>query len=749
MGQTSSFGNLRRNSAPTAAIDYFDKLIDSMAFRPGEGSASQRRKSEDAKARVSKLQLPPWIRSSGDQLKSALRKRSDSTCSLESREEIKSRSVAMLKSIFPSWEEGSLVTILEAHEYVIDETITTVLRMEEEEEAASKRQSFLEPMRERKYIPKHPLPDDFLRVPGYNHCDECDADQDDAGRESMDDFDMSSSRTLLSMDSTIAEDDGTVYGKEFQRAEGEDDEDKTAPATPSEVLACLLSSPHATQAPTLQTFVDPNATPEVLQQKKTRPKSRTDTLFSQLTVIKRSKLDIVGAEDRIRHREPHRVLDCLSKASVLYRNGLISNHELEALRSLILSKMQPSKLLLDSTVNMGAETITDHQWNCYVLKCKGLRQALSIRIIKTLVVGQHTEYEIRTNDLETGVVVVTRKRFRELYKLHRKLSPLSTRVSSFPFPTRHAVAKKEDWRLATQRQPQLEEYLRLVASLVTPSPLTAARASALHQLQAFLNLPHAQTLDRKTTLPWTRVLRVYAFHVLTDVSSPEGKVCRKFKLGGVATVEELGELLDNVQAYMLEHRFDDMKALLVSPPMDDDVVHEWISDAVRHEVEEWVCVPLLPALWAGLESAVAAKERVLQAHVTALRPKPQSFFGISLATLSVSSWARPIETLGDADAMTLPLDKLRKLVEAALLVHIVFQEEHEGAGALSGDDFLPVFIYVIVQSRLAHPLVLLRTLNALSDPEKRRGQNGYYLASFEAALEHLAAPDCLQSLATE
>ncbi|OQS04272.1 hypothetical protein THRCLA_03473, partial [Thraustotheca clavata] len=418
-----------------------DDLLDAiaMAFRPDLQRRASR--AEDNRAKKDKLTMPPWMRTN-DQL----RPRREG----ESPEEIKARGIEMLTSMFPRWEKESLLLILEVHNYVIDETITTVLRMEEEEEEESKRLNRIKTLsKESHYVPKYPIPDDFLRVPGeeLDH----DSESEDSIRESIDEFDpfatLSSSRTLTSADSKIAEDDGTVYGKEFDSAT--DDTVKT--------IEYQDDIPIVTPNVKMTNFIDPNATPESLQQKKTRPKSRTDNLFAQLTVIKRSKLDIVGAEDRIRHREPHRVLDCLNKASALYRNGVISNYELETLRSLILCKMQPSKMLMDSSVNMNSETITDHEWNCLVFKSKDIRQALSIRIIKTLMVSQHAEYEIRTNDLETGVVVVTRKRFRELYKLHRKLCPLSTRISSFPFPTRHSVSKKEDLRLAAERQPQLEE----------------------------------------------------------------------------------------------------------------------------------------------------------------------------------------------------------------------------------------------------------------------------------------------------
>ena len=56
---------------------------------------------------------------------------------------------------------------------------------------------------------------------------------------------------------------------------------------------------------------------------------------------------------------------------------------------------------------------------------------------------------------------------------------------------------------------------------------------------------------------------------------------------------------------------------------------------------------------------------------------------------------------------------------------------------LSGDDFLPIFIYVIVHSGLEAPILTQVLLNRLCDFEKRRSESGYYLATFEAALHHI------------
>ncbi|RHY30778.1 hypothetical protein DYB32_004026 [Aphanomyces invadans] len=317
-----------------------------------------------------------------------------------------------------------------------------------------------------------------------------------------------------------------------------------------------------------------------------------------------------------------------------------------------------------------------------------------------------------------------------------------TRVNAFPFPSRQTgLSKKEDSRVAARRQPALEAYLRLVASLVTPAPVTIARAGALVLLQSFLALPDSATLFHNTTHPTMRTLRVYAFHVLQDATTPEGKVCRKFLAKPrttTAALDDLGQVLDNVQEYMMAHRMDDMRAhvadvssRLSQGDVENDVVHEWISDAIRHEVEECVCVPVLPGLWTALEGSMRSKEAAMKRRIIRLAGQPQEAFEITEATQSPSQWWDAVRTLKEVDSMYLPVDKMRKLLECAVTIHRTFQREHGDACVLSGDDFLPIFIFVIVHAHLTNPLVLLRVLNVLSDPEKRMGESGYYLASYE------------------
>ncbi|KAF1314426.1 hypothetical protein FI667_g16676, partial [Globisporangium splendens] len=750
------------------------------------------------------------------------------------------RGVEILKSIFPKWDTEPLQALLEINEYVMEDTISAILKMEAADastnEASKEAATGATTMTD--FPIKNPLPEDFLRLPDDDSEDDQNEDDDDEEEEEEDVEreeqdgdekeleakavhvvkDDSDDDNVSEKSSTLAEDDGTLYGKEFS-VDGEDmKEEECAP--PVFNGAAQLANDKLVVDSMNQKFI-----PEELRNE---PSSIFDT--AHIDVIKRSKLNLNEAENRIRHREPHLVFELLSKASEIYRDGLISSHELDLLRSMIVTRIQPSKMLMDMTMNMDG-IISDHEWHLLILKAKERRNS-------HIVVPQ--EYMIRVVDVESGVVWFTRKRFREFYKLHRKLCRLSGRVNACEFPTRRTERKSAN-SLATDRAPILETFLRTTAALVTPSPLTFLHGVALKQLQQFLDVPHVGLLERNRTQPIPRELRVYVYHTVNDITSPEGKACAKFlakmKQYGVDPgknmLEELGDILDGVQEYMLEHRFEEMKTHVqrlikyfgtaeqshnaggrsssfvnlntTDVLSNNDKMQQMISDAIRHELEERICIPLMLDLNAYLRGRVMHKEQQFRQRVFQLKGKPQSYFGIPIDKISLSSWRSVVDTIKEIDDAFLPLDKMRKLVATAHSIHTLYKAErqiyraslpprhsrrhsisfsmppvstpsrvssdfqlHESStveldrdpsfheeeettatvaaaedhdDVLSGDDFLPIFVYVIVHSDLETPIMTQVLLNRLCDPEKRRSESGYYLATFEAALHHILSRD--------
>jgi hypothetical protein len=66
----------------------------------------------------------------------------------------------------------------------------------------------------------------------------------------------------------------------------------------------------------------------------------------------------------------------------------------------------------------------------------------------------------------------------------------------------------------------------------------------------------------------------------------------------------------------------------------------------------------------------------------------------------------------------------------------IADERHLGA-----DDFVPIFIYGVVQAEMERPCALCGLLRTLCARINKIGEIGYYLASFEAAITHFQKVD--------
>ena len=94
------------------------------------------------------------------------------------------------------------------------------------------------------------------------------------------------------------------------------------------------------------------------------------------------------------------------------------------------------------------------------------------------------------------------------------------------------------------------------------------------------------------------------------------------------------------------------------------------------------------------------------------------------------------------DQLLLPSHKLRALVTAMNRVHRVHRDEQRQRGnrnpkVLGADECLPILVWCVVHSDFEAPFSTLQLLQALCNPDKRMGEIGYCLSTFEAALAHI------------
>ena len=139
-----------------------------------------------------------------------------------------------------------------------------------------------------------------------------------------------------------------------------------------------------------------------------------------------------------------------------------------------------------------------------------------------------------------------------------------------------------------------------------------------------------------------------------------------------------------------------------------------------------------------LAADIAREESILRDKCALAQNRPQTFYGIPVHHISPSSWDSAIYQLGNIGSYTLPCDKLDALLAAAKEIPAIYLIEHPGTGAhLGADDFLPIFIYVLINAGIRDLAYLQKVLCTLCDPDKRLSETGYYVATFEAAVQHI------------
>jgi hypothetical protein len=303
------------------------------------------------------------------------------------------RGVEILHSIFPTWEKETLQVVLEANGFIMEDTITAVLNMEQaEDDSAADGDKQGGAIDRYSWPVKNPLPDDFLRVGSalkagsfrgytdgllwmqlpdddgseevkYPPSEEGLAEEEEESDKEEEDLEEKNEACVIPdvadeirsdrSNSTLAEDDGTLYGKEF-------DDDS---ASTDEVMTPVLDDA-AMRAN--QKIVADSMNQKFLPVELRNERSSIFDI-AHIDVIKKSKLDLSEAEKRIRHREPHLVFELLSKASEIYRSGVISSQELDYLRSMILSRIQPTKMVRLACVNVRSGSLP--RTNMVLLRC--------------------------------------------------------------------------------------------------------------------------------------------------------------------------------------------------------------------------------------------------------------------------------------------------------------------------------------------------------------------------------------------
>ncbi|RHY13321.1 hypothetical protein DYB36_000726 [Aphanomyces astaci] len=355
--------------------------------------------------------------------------------------------------------------------------------------------------------------------------------------------------------------------------------------------------------------------------------------------------------------------------------------------------------------------------------------------------------------------------------------------------------------ITCQRMVIMDSFIRQTAMIVQPTPLGPQRRQVLDLLRAFIGKSPNSTGPKRTTAEY--LLRKSSFMqsascttcaaasekpsatdiakvISTAFDSHLAASCESFidqfthraatlyvppaksLLAKKSSCLETRISKENADAMLdcIKTTMADFKAQLVDAPpvveflrstrlkVVDPEAYEEVSQHVRREATSIVQTHIYVALEDDIAECLRGvvqdtHDEALVRKMRALGRKPQAWFGVK-ADFSDDDWIHARTELGAMDLCTLPIDKLKCIMNAAMGVYQTVVESHGGEAnnppclTLSADDFVPIHIYVVVTSLLQNPLVTKELLALITDPTDLTGKLGFYFTNFIAAVEHIA-----------
>ncbi|KAI9916450.1 hypothetical protein PsorP6_017146 [Peronosclerospora sorghi] len=423
-----------------------------------------------------------------------------------------------------------------------------------------------------------------------------------------------------------------------------------------------------------------------------------------------------------------------------------------------------------------------------------IRNAIVVRVVRVETMEGQVTFLLKVSDAETQKRWEVRKTLQNMMRFYARIKDISLQDApvkralwgTFRGLRRFRLPKKlfrSRGSLNKQRQVLFDSFLRQTAALVAPVPLGPRRRQAILLLQDFVGvLRHCEVFDRPECTCFARRNNVNALQLVTKIfAAPEHEISRHCK----SFVHALTQIsLDDRHAYMSKRKAR-MLLNMISRKMgqlkknmlkDDRLMdqlngahrtrsepdYDKFLDEVKHAVcwfvQKQVLVPLEDHIHEALNTLSDwDDELALKSKIKMLQTKPQSFFGVPphIVAGSGSDWESARRELRRVNEYALPLDKLKCLVRAAGAIFETCGSHSLSSGDITSsltlveevntvaqppmttDEFIPVHLFVLVMSNMSQLLVTCELLRTMCDPQDITGEMGYYLTTFEVALDLL------------
>jgi len=179
--------------------------------------------------------------------------------------------------------------------------------------------------------------------------------------------------------------------------------------------------------------------------------------------------------------------------------------------------------------------------------------------------------------------------------------------------------------------------------------------------------------------------------------------------------------------------------------------HIVVESEVDKSIEQYVVPQILDDLVATVTQENSVTTNILMKNSASLKNKDLGFFHCSEKVMQMSklhNWDGAMLELIKLPRQVLPSEKLRVVDDTVSMIYSLAATTQIDSKLLSGDDLLPILIYVMVKAtnklkKLCYSFADHHFIDQLISKDNLSGDKEYYLTVFEACLCYLAHPSCL------
>lgn len=327
-----------------------------------------------------------------------------------------------------------------------------------------------------------------------------------------------------------------------------------------------------------------------------------------------------------------------------------------------------------------------------IFQAKGLRSALSVRIVHTkLVPGDNGEkvvvYVLRVEDIDSGLQWTVQWRYRDFFRLYLELGEMCFMVKDLPFPKKRFVGNSY---VVEERIVAIEQYLRCAVSMLTSDAVADISSSrALRHLQGFLGVSRYLDCLHPPKMDDQRCLELMAYKHLNEPTSPSCQYVRRFvstvnldskvgpgPLGYKPVLEFVFDALSEVEQFTLQNHGQTLTQVIRDRRSDltEDQIKSFVRRCVRRQVESAVFLPLRRTLLRIVYSFISVRAEKLNKAMESLRHASPKYFYIDECASRCKSLPVAAKAFRDLVQAYLPADQGQYLIKAAITVMVVQAE---------------------------------------------------------------------------